>query len=90
MTVETAGRVAVRPVVTDHGSLTRWLELSADQWYAAPPQLVVFTGDPAVALEHGMTPAAAARALGGRVRVFRIGAYTVVARLPLRAGATTP
>ena len=76
--------------MTDHGSLTRWLELSADQWYAAPPQLVVFTGDPAVALEHGVTAAAAARALGGRVRVFRIGAYTVVARLPLRAGATTP
>jgi len=83
MTVETAGRVAVRPVVAEQGHLTRWLELSSAQWYTTPPQFVVFTGDPAVALERGMTVAAAARTLGGPVRVFKVHGYTIVARSPL-------
>ena len=66
--------------------MTRWLELSSARWYTMPPQFVVFTGDPAVALERGMTVAAAARTLGGPVRVLKVGAYTVVVRVPVPGG----
>ncbi|HLN14972.1 MAG TPA: hypothetical protein VK587_17370 [bacterium] len=90
MTVETAGRVAVRPVVEEQGRLTRWLQLSSARWYTMPPQFVVFTGDPAVALERGMTVAAAARTLGGPVRILKMGAYTVVVRVPVPGGAARP
>jgi len=51
---------------------------------------VVFTGDPAVALERGMTVAAAARTLGGPVRILKMGAYTVVVRVPVPGGAARP
>ena len=90
MTVETDGRLAVRPVVAEQGRLTRWLELSSAAWYTTAPEFVVFTGDPAVALERGMTVSAAAKTLGGPVRAVRIGAYTVVVRLPLSGAGTVP